>query len=128
MDPISDFINRIKNAQRAGHEKMEVSFSNIKFELAKILNQENLIGQIERKGVKSKEKMEIVLKYEEGAPAIREVKRVSKPGQRIYRSNDQIKPVKQGYGLAIVSTSRGLMTDKDARKQKLGGEVLCEIW
>ncbi|KKS65504.1 MAG: 30S ribosomal protein S8 [Parcubacteria group bacterium GW2011_GWA1_42_7] len=128
MDPISDFINRIKNAQKAGHEKMEVSFSNMKFELAKILNQENLIGQVERKGAKSKERLEIGLRYEEGAPAIQEVRRISKPGQRIYRSNDKIRPVKQGYGLAIISTSRGLMTDKNARKQKIGGEILCEIW
>lgn len=128
MDPISDFINRIKNAQKAGHEKLEISFSNMKFELAKVLSKENFIGPVERKGAKAKEKLEIFLKYENGAPAIQEAKRVSKPGQRIYGSSDKIKPVKQGYGLAIISTSRGLMTDKEARKQKLGGEILCEIW
>ncbi len=128
MDPIADLLNRIKNAQKVGHESVEIPFSKAKFELAKILNREGFIVSVEKKGAKNREKLELKLKYNQGIPAIQDLRRVSKPGQRIYASVQKIKPVKQGYGLAIISTSFGLMTDKEARKNKLGGEILCEIW
>jgi len=128
MDPISDLLNRIKNAQKVGHAEMEIYFSKLKFELAKILVREGFLESAEKKGQKGREKISIRLKYNQGKGAIQDIKRVSKPGQRIYKGNEEIKPVRQGYGLAVVSTSGGLMTDKEARKNKLGGEILCEIW
>ncbi len=128
MDPIADLLVRIKNAQGAGRESVELPFSKMKFGLAKILEQEGFVAGVERKGVKSKEKLEIRLKYDKGSPAVAGARRISRPGQRAYRGAQQLRAVKQGYGLAIISTSQGLMTDKEARKNKIGGEILCEIW
>ncbi len=128
MDTIADFLIRIKNAQAAQHQTVEVPFSKTKFAIAKILLDKGLILGMERKGVKSKERLEIKLKYNENKPAITEARRISKPGQRLYARSQDIKPVKQGYGLAIISTSQGIMTDQEARKRKIGGEILCEIW
>ena len=128
MDPIADLLVRIKNAQAASHESVEIPFSKAKLAIAKILEREGFVGAVEKKGLKNKEKIEIVLKYDQGAPAISELKRVSKPGQRIYISGDKVRSVKQGYGRAIISTSRGLMTDKEAKKNKVGGEILCQVW
>jgi len=128
MDPIADLLVRIKNAQASGHELVEAPFSKVKFAISKILEREGIIGAVEKKGVKNKEKIEITLKYDQGVGAIGEIKRVSKPGQRIYTSSEKIRSVKQGYGLSIISTSQGLMTDKEARKKKIGGEILFQIW
>ncbi|MDI6592064.1 MAG: 30S ribosomal protein S8 [Patescibacteria group bacterium] len=127
-DPITDLLNRIRNAQAVFHPTVDIPFSNLKYEIAKILEKEGFVKKIEKKGRKIKRKIEIILKYDGKIPAISGLKRVSKPGQRIYKSCKDLKPVKGGYGIAIVSTSKGIMTDKEARKQKLGGEVLCEIW
>lgn len=128
MDPIADLLVRIKNAQASGHENVEAPFSKVKFEVAKILEKEGFVSLVEKKGVKGKEKVEISLKYDQGVPAISGIKRVSKPGQRIYIGSEKIRPIKQGYGRAIISTSQGLMTDKEAKKENMGGEILCEIW
>ena len=127
-DPIADMLNRIKNAQAVSHSTVEVPFSNFKYEIAKILEKHGFIEKVEKKGRKVKRVIVITLKYRDKTPAISGLKRVSKPGQRIYLDSTQIKRVKGGYGMAIISTSKGLMIDKEARKQKLGGEVLCEIW
>jgi small subunit ribosomal protein S8 len=107
---------------------VEAPFSKVKFAISKILEREGLIGTVEKKGAKNKEKIEITLKYDQGVGAIGEIKRVSKPGQRIYTSSEKIRSVKQGYGLSIISTSQGLMTDKEAKKKKIGGEILFQIW
>jgi len=128
MDPIADLLTRIKNAQTIGHEVIEAPFSKVKFAIAKILIQNGFLAAAEKKGVKGKEKLEIKLKYEGKEPAIQASRRISKPGQRIYKDVAKIKPIRQGYGMAIISTSQGLMTDKEARQNKLGGEVLFEIW
>lgn len=128
MDPIADLLVRIKNAQAAGHETLAVPFSKVKLNLLKILENNGLIESLERKGVKSKERIEVGLKYHQGAPAIAGLKRISCPGQRIYLGAKKIRPVKQGYGLTIVSTSQGLMTGLEAKKKKLGGEILCQVW
>lgn len=128
MDPIADLLVRIKNAQASSHESVEIPFSKVKLAIAKILEREGFVGLVEKKGLKNKEKIEIVLKYDQGAPAISELKRVSKPGQRIYIPGDKVRSVKQGYGRAIISTSRGLMTDKEAKKNRVGGEILCQVW
>ena len=127
-DPISDMLNRIKNAQGAGKPTLEIPFSNVKYEIAKILDREGFIEKAETKGRKINKVIEIELKYQDKVPAISGTKKISKPGQRIYLGYHGIKRVKGGYGTAIISTPKGLMTDKEARKNKLGGEVICEIW
>jgi small subunit ribosomal protein S8 len=121
-------LTQIRNTQAVGHSTLDIPFSNLKYEIAKILVKEGLIEKVERKGKKSKKSIKITLKYQDGVPVISGLKRISKPGQRIYLDFHKIKKVKGGYGIAIISTSKGLMTDKEARKQKIGGEVLCEIW
>jgi len=127
-DPITDMLNRIRNAQAVFHSTVNVPFSNLKYEIAKILEKSGFIEKAEKKGKRVKKIIEITLKYENKIPAISGLKRVSKPGQRIYKNKRELKPIKGGYGIAIISTSKGLMTDREARRQKLGGEVICEIW
>lgn len=127
-DPISDMLTRIRNAQAVSRPTVSIPFSKAKFNLAKILEKEGLAVQVAAKGRKTKKLIEIEIRYEKGRPLINGLKRVSKPGQRIYLKKDEIKPVRQGYGLSIISTSRGLMTNKEAKQKGLGGEVLCEIW
>jgi small subunit ribosomal protein S8 len=132
-DPISDMLNRILNAQAVLHESVSLPYSNLKYEIANILQKEGLITAIEKKGRKEKRTIKIDLKYSksqsnQNVPVISWAKRVSKPGQRIYSPAKDIKPVKGGYGISIMTTSKGLMTGKEARKNRLGGEILCEIW
>lgn len=141
VDPITDMLNRIGNAQAVQHSTVSIPFSNLKYEIAKILEKKRFIEKVEKKGRRTKRFIEITLKYlpsqilpgktregEDKMPVISGLKRVSKPGQRIYASTRKLRPTKEGYGIAIVSTSKGLMTNREARKQKLGGEVLCEVW
>lgn len=128
MDPISDMLTVIRNALIVKRPTVSVPFASFKYEIAKILEKQGFVEKIEKKGKRSKRFIEITLKYNDGVPAILGLKRISKPGQRIYVSWQKIKKVKRGYGIAILSTSKGLMTDKEARKNKIGGEVLCEIW
>jgi small subunit ribosomal protein S8 len=128
MDPISDLLNQIRNGQAVLKEQILLPFSNLKYEIVKILEKEGFVEKIEKKGRKTKKIIEITLKYNNKIPVISGLKRISKSGQRIYKNFKELKPVKSGYGIAIISTSKGLMTNKEARKQKLGGEVICEIW
>lgn len=128
VDPIADMLTRIRNAQAVSHQTVTVPFSKLKFNLAKILEKEGLVKEAATKGRKTRKVIEIKLKYEKGIPTISGLKRISKPGRRIYLKKKELRPVKQGYGLAIISTPSGLMTNKEARKRGLGGEVLCEIW
>jgi len=127
-DPISDMLNRIRNAQAAGLSAVEIPFSEFKYEIAKILEKNKFIDKLEKKGKKTKKVIEITLKYEDKIPAISGLKRISKSGQRIYLNHRKIKKVRGGFGIAIISTSKGLMINKEARKQKLGGEIICEVW
>lgn len=127
-DPISDMLNQIRNAQAVSKISVDIPFSNLKCAIAEILEKEGFVSDIEKKGKKTKKILKINLKYNERIPAISGLKRVSKPGQRIYFSADKVKRVRGGYGIQVVSTSKGLMTDKEARKQKLGGEIICEVW
>jgi len=121
-------LNRIKNAQAVEKTTVEISFSDLNYEIAKILAKHGFIEGAEKKGRKVKKILEITLKYDNKIPAISGLKRISKPGQKIYSASRKIKRVKGGYGISIISTSKGLMTDKEARKNKIGGEILCEIW
>ena len=125
MDPISDMLTRIRNAQKAGLKTVDIPLSNLIFEIAKILKAEIYFEDFKKLGRGNEKILEIALKYPE---AIHEIKRISKPGQRIYAGTSEIKTVKNGYGILVISTSKGLMTNKEARKANLGGEVLLEIW
>ena len=128
MDPITNMFNSIKNAQAVLLPQIEVDFSNLKYEIAKILERKGLVEKVSKSGKKINKTLEIVLRYEDKVPAISGLKRVSKSGQRIYLPAQKIKSVRGGYGFSIISTSKGLMTGSEAKKQNLGGELICEIW
>ena len=130
MDPIADMISTINNAQAVGKKQIVIfPYSNFKFEILDLLKREGFIEEVQKKGRVANKKIVVDLKYgEDGKPVIAKIKKVSKQGQRIYAPVSKIKPVKSGYGLSIVSTSKGLMTNKQAKKQKVGGEIVCELW
>ncbi len=121
-------FNSIKNAQAVNLAQIEVGFSNLKYEMAKILERSGFVEKVAKSGKKTGKTLEIVLKYENKVPAISGIKRISKPGQRIYLPAQKIKSVRGGYGFSIISTPKGLMMGSEARKQNLGGEIICEIW
>jgi len=127
-DTIADMLTQIRNAQAVLKPEVKVPFSNLKYKIAKILESEGFLEKVSKKGRRIKKIIRIILRYEDKTGVISGLKRISKPGQRIYLKTKEIKPVRGGYGMAIVSTSKGLMTDKQARKKKLGGEIICEIW
>ena len=135
-DPITDMFNRIRNAQAVLKETVDIPYSNYKYRITEILEKNSFINKAEKRGKRLGRVIEITLKYfEENASektkkisAISGIKRISKLGQRIYTQFKDIKKVKSGYGTVIVSTSKGLMTGKEARYQKLGGEIICEVW
>jgi small subunit ribosomal protein S8 len=133
LDPIADMLTRIRNAQMVKHKEVSVPFSKLKLSIAKILEQRNFIESVKKEMGETFPVLKIVLKYEvvsntEKNPAIREIKRVSRQGQRIYVKKTDIKRVKNGYGISVISTSQGMMTGDKARKMGLGGEVICEVW
>jgi small subunit ribosomal protein S8 len=128
MDPIADMLTSIRNAQAVLKETVKIPFSKFKLELAKVLEKNGFVKKVEKKGRGIKRVIEIKLKYEDKIPVISGLKKISKPGQRIYAGAAEIKPVRSGYGISIISTSKGLMTDKEVRKQNIGGEVICKIW
>jgi small subunit ribosomal protein S8 len=128
-DPIADLLTRIRNANRANHDSLEISSSNLKVEILKILQREGFIKGFEVIKATPQDKIKIVLKY--GAKrekVITDLKRVSKPGLRVYCSKENIPRVLRGLGIAILSTSQGLLTDREARKRGVGGEVLCYVY
>jgi len=128
-DPIADLLTRIRNAHIAKHDRLDVPASKLKQEVLRLLKEEGFIRNYKRLDTEPSGTIRILLRYtREGIPAIQHVARVSKPGRRVYRSADEIRPVRNGLGVAIISTSQGLMTDVQARDQRLGGEFLCEIW
>ncbi|MBL7156262.1 MAG: 30S ribosomal protein S8 [Candidatus Pacebacteria bacterium] len=127
-DPISDMLTQIRNAQAVLKSEILISFSGIKHEIAKILEKQKLIEKVEKKGKGVNKKLRIILKYIDQKPAISNLKKISKPGQRIYLPAKKIRNVRSGLGIAIISTSKGLITNKQARKKNLGGEIICEIW
>ena len=127
-DPITDMLNQIKNAEAVGKTEVLIPLSKIKNEIADVLAKEGFVGEV-KKTTKGKNKiLKISLKYNNEVPAIEGFKRISKPGQRIYNAVNEIRKVHGGYGISIISTSKGLMTNKDARYKKMGGEVICQIW
>ncbi len=128
QDPIADMINRLANAQAVKKETVEVPFSQIKYAIAKILEEKGFVKNVEFKGKRTKKIIEISLLYPNGIPRITGVKRISKPGQRVYAPFQGMRRIRSGWGIAIISTSKGLMTDREAQKEKVGGEILCEIY
>ena len=129
-DPIADMLTRIRNAQVAKHDTVEMPASKAKNAIAKILLDEGYVKSVENINDGVQGTIKITLKYVDGKskPVIAGLKRISKPGLRVYAKCDEMPKVLGGLGIAIVSTSKGLMTDKDARKNELGGEVLAYIW
>lgn len=127
-DPITDMLNRIKNGQASAKEMVIVPYSNFKYEIAKILEKEKFVAGIEKKGKKANKFFEVILKYDNKIPAISGIKRISKPGRRIYLPAKDLRKIKDGFGMAVVSTPKGLKSNKQARKESVGGEVLFEIW
>jgi small subunit ribosomal protein S8 len=127
-DPISDFLTRLRNALLAKQESILSPSSRMKFVIAKILEKEGFVGSVTEKLDGVKRVLAIDLKYDNAEPAMRVVKRVSTPGRRIYRNAKNLPVVLSDRGIAIVSTSQGVMTNKEARKRKLGGEIICEIY
>jgi small subunit ribosomal protein S8 len=129
VDPISDMLTRIRNAQAVKKPDVLIPLSKIKLEIAKVLKEEGFIEDVKKEEINSKKLIKINLKYfETGEPVIRGIQRISKPGCRIYTQRSKISKVLRGLGIAIISTSRGLMTDKEAKRRKLGGEVICKVW
>lgn len=129
-DPIADLLTRIRNAHTAKHDRLDSPASQLKLDICRILKDEGFITDYEPRGDEpSRKEIRIILRYTpEGEPAIQHLQRVSKPGRRVYRGAGELRPVLNGLGVGIVSTSRGVMTDQQARDQRVGGEVLCEVW
>lgn len=129
-DPIGDFLTRIRNAQRAHHRTVEAPASKLKIAIAEILKDQGYIADYEVVGNEKNPQptLRLHLKYYQGKPVIREIKRVSKPGIRRYAGRDELPRVYNGLGIAIVSTSKGVMTDKQARRLNVGGEIICTVW
>ncbi len=127
-DPISDFLTRLRNAQSAEHETTTAPGSRMKLAIAKLLQREGYIEAVSETTEGIKKTIHVTLKYVGKVPAIRAVTRISKPGLRVYRKASELPRVLSDQGIAIVSTSVGLMTNKEARRRKLGGEVLCEVY
>ena len=127
-DPISDFLLRIRNASKAKKLRVEIPASKMKVGLAEILKKESFIHDYSIVEDSKQNIIKIQLKYRDGSSAITGMKRISKPGLRIYKDATELPRVLNGLGTAVISTSKGLMTDKEARSQSAGGEVICYIW
>jgi small subunit ribosomal protein S8 len=123
-----DILTQIKNAQGANQESIKVPFSNMDLAVLEVLEKNQFVESVSKKGRMPKRIIEVRLKYKNGEGAIHGVKFYSKPSRRLYASYQKIKPVRQGVGLVVVSTSKGIMDGREARKQKVGGQLLFEIW
>jgi small subunit ribosomal protein S8 len=128
-DPIADMLTRIRNAVAVGHERVVMPSSKLKIDIAQILVNEGFIDRFQVSDNGHRSDLELVLRYaERRKPVIIGLKRVSRPGHRVYRGAKELPRVQGGLGVAVVSTSQGLMPDREARKRSLGGEILCEVW
>ena len=127
-DPIGDMLARIKNSQMRNHKKVLFPSSKFKIKITEILKSEGYIIDFNVNDEEKKPNLEIFLKYSSGNPVISNIERVSKPGRRIFSSAESLPKINNGLGIAIVSTPKGVMTDIDARKQKIGGEIICKVF
>ncbi|WP_373020765.1 30S ribosomal protein S8 [Thiomicrorhabdus sp.] len=126
-DPIADMLTRIRNGQMAGHSNVVIPSSKVKLAIAKVLADEGFVSTYSVKENDGKAELSVDLKYYEGKPVIEMIKRVSRPGLRVYKNKDELPEVIGGLGIALISTSKGIMTDRDARKSGIGGEVICYV-
>ena len=126
-DPIGDMIARIKNAQLRNHKKVQLPSSKFKVKIAEVLKSEGYIIDYKVSQESNKPYLEISLKYNSGNPVISSIQRVSKPGRRVFSRAESLPKINNGLGIAIISTPKGVMTDIDARKQKVGGEIICKV-
>lgn len=128
-DPISDLLTRLRNAHLAKHDRLDMPASKLKSELCRVLKESGFVEDFRVIEAVPQGTLRIYLRYSEaGAPAIQHLRRISKPGRRVYRKAEDLRPVRNGLGVGIVSTSQGVLTDAQARQRRVGGEVLCEIW
>ena len=127
-DPIGDMIARIKNSQTRNHKSVKLPSSKFKIKIAEVLKSEGYIIDFNVNENEKKPVLEIILKYNSGNPVISTIERVSKPGRRIFSSAESLPKINNGLGIAIVSTPKGVMSDIDARKQKIGGEIICKVF
>lgn len=127
-DPIADYLARVNNAIRAGHKKVDIPASNMKRAISKVLAEQNFINGYTELQDTPQGTIRVVLKYTSGGNAIQGVKRVSRPGRRVYVPTSEIPRVLNGMGIAIISTSKGVISDRQAKDAKVGGEVLCFVW
>ena len=127
-DPIGDMLSRIKNSQSRNHKKVELPSSNFKIKISEVLKNEGYIIDYKVSSDEKKHTLEIELKYNYGSPVISSIERVSKPGRRIFSSAQSLPKINNGLGIAIVSTPKGVMSDIDARKNKIGGEIICKVF
>ena len=128
QDPIADCLTRIRNGLMRGKKVVNAPFSKFKHELVSLLVKEGYLNSCEKVLLNGKDSLSISLKYINEAPAIREIQRISKPSLRRYSSSSDLPEVKNGLGMYVLSTNKGLMSDKDARSQNIGGEVICEVF
>ena len=127
-DPIADMITRIRNAQLSTLNSVSIPGSKFRAKILDVLRDEGYISDYKYKSDKNKGSLVVNLKYNNGLPVIKEIKRISKPGRRIYTKADSIPKIQSGLGIAIVSTSKGIMTDNDARSKNIGGEIICKVF
>lgn len=128
-DPVADFLTRIRNAHRARHQKLDVPASRLKAEIARILKEEGYIANVKPVEEGGQQLLRVYLKYGPNNEAvIRDVQRVSRPGCRVYVGKDEIRRVQGGLGISIMTTPKGVMTGRQARREGVGGEILCEVW
>lgn len=127
-DQISDFLTRIRNAGKANHKTVEIPHSKLKFAIARILKEQGYIADCEETQDEIQGTIIVTLRYYKRKPAFKEMIKISKPGRRVYAPVDKLPRVRNGLGIAIISTSKGVMTDKQAKKSNVGGEVLCSVW
>ena len=127
-DPIGDMLARIKNSQLRNHKIVKLPSSNFKVKIADVLKNEGYIIDYKASSEEKKPTLEIILKYHSGNPVISSIQRISKPGRRVVSSAESLPKINNGLGIAIVSTPKGVMSDIDARKQKIGGEIICKVF
>jgi len=127
QDPVADMLTRIRNAQMMGIQSISVPYSKFKLQILNVLKEEGFIDSFKETKTDNKKDIDVILKYYQGRPVIEKIKRVSKPALRVYKSYDQLPVVRGGLGIAIVSTPKGVLTDKVARTEKVGGELLCTV-
>ena len=134
MDTVANMLTIIRNAQAVAKPSVTVPYSRLKYDIARILERKGFVVDVEKKSKKNPKSsksypcLEIGLKYNDKVPAVGGFKKISKPGQRIYLASSDIRKVKQGHGIGVISTSKGVMTEGEARRQKIGGEMMFEIW